>query len=153
LVHADEDAGLPSRSELLADIAMTMGGRAAEEVIFGDSEVTAGASADIESATQTARAMVTQLGMSSVGNFALESNRDYSEDMAAKIDRQIRDLVKSEHQKAVGIIRKYRDLVDLLTDMLLDRETIDGEEFRQIVDRETGKNEIVLNKPSLVAGA
>jgi cell division protease FtsH len=149
----DEDAGLPSRSELLADIAMTMGGRAAEEVIFGDSEVTAGASADIESATQTARAMVTQLGMSSVGNFALESNRDYSEDMAAKIDRQIRDLVKSEHQKAVGIIRKYRDLVDLLTDMLLDRETIDGEEFRQIVDRETGKNEIVLNKPSLVAGA
>ncbi len=149
----DEESGMPSRAELLADIAMTMGGRAAEEVIFGDAEVTAGASADIQSATQTARAMVTQLGMSSVGNFSLEVDGDYSEDMAGKIDRQIRDLVKSGHQKAVAIIQKNRDLVDLLTDLLIDRETIDGEEFRQIVDRETGKDRVVIPTQTALAGS
>jgi cell division protease FtsH len=145
----DEEVGLPSRSELLADIATTMGGRAAEEVIFGDSEVTAGATGDIESATRLARAMVAQYGMSSIGNFALESNHDRSEDMSAKVDRKIRDLVKSEHQKAVGIIQKYRDLIDVLTDLLLDRETIEGEEFRQIFDRESGRNEVVQTNPAL----
>jgi cell division protease FtsH len=161
----DEERGLISRSQLLADIAVTMGGRAAEEVIFGDAEVTTGASGDIEAVTRTARNMVTRFGMSSLGNFSWEPNSgdsftgrdmpgqsDYSEEVAAKIDRQIRDLVEAGHRKAVEIIQEHRELVNLLTDLLLDRETIDGEEFRQIVDRETGKNEVVQNKPSL-AGA
>ncbi len=137
----NEEEGLTSRAEFLADIAMTMGGRAAEEVIFGDSEVTWGASSDIESVTNTARNMVTQYGMSSLGKLSLGSNGDYSEEVAAKIDREIRALIQSGHRKAVEIIDSNRELVNLLTDMLLDKETIEGDEFRQIIDRETGRKE------------
>ncbi len=157
-----EEQGLTSRAEFLADIATTMGGRAAEEVVFGDAEVTTGASSDIESVTLTARNMVTRFGMSSLGQLSLEPNSndsfsgrdssgagDYSEEVAAKIDRQIRELVEAGHRKAVEIIQNNRQLVDLLTDLLLDRETIDGEEFRLIVDRETGKNQVIQPKPAL----
>ena len=100
----NEEQGLTSRAEFLADIATTMGGRAAEEVIFGDAEVTTGASSDIESVTRTARNMVTRFGMSSLGQLALESNGDYSEDVAAKIDSEIRALIESGHRKAVEIM-------------------------------------------------
>jgi cell division protease FtsH len=118
---------------------MTMGGRAAEEVIFGDAEVTWGASSDIESVTNTARNMVTQYGMSSLGKLSLGSNGDYSEEVAAKIDREIRALIQAGHRKAIEIIDGNRELVNLLTDLLLDKETIEGDEFRQILDRETGR--------------
>jgi cell division protease FtsH len=145
-----EEAGMVSRAEFLANIAMTMGGRAAEETIFGSAEVTDGASADIESVTRTARNMVTRFGMSSLGQLSLGSNQgDYSEEVAAKIDRQIRELVKAGHQKALTILQENRELVHLLTDLLLERETIDGEEFRRIVARETGKEDLNLGKPAL----
>jgi cell division protease FtsH len=145
----DEEQGLTSRAEFLADIATTMGGRAAEEVIFGSSEVTAGASGDIEMVTHTARNMIVRYGMSSLGQFALQSDGDYSEEVAAKIDSEIRKLVEAGRAKAVEIISEHRQLVDLLTDLLLDKETIEGEEFRQIIDRETGRNETVQAKPAL----
>jgi cell division protease FtsH len=145
----NEEQGLTSRAEFLADIAMTMGGRAAEEVIFGDSEVTIGASGDIEAVTRTARNMVTRFGMSSLGQLSLGSNGDYSEEIAAKIDREIRLLVEAGHRTAVEIIQNNRELVDLLTDLLLDKETIDGEEFRQIVKREKSRNEVIQNSPAL----
>jgi cell division protease FtsH len=137
----DEEQGLISRSEFLADIATTMGGRAAEEVIFGSAEVTAGASGDIEMVTQTARNMITRYGMSTLGQFALQSDGDYSEEIAAKIDSEIRKLVEAGRHKAVEIISEHRQLVELLTDVLLDKETIEGDEFRQIIDRETGRTE------------
>jgi cell division protease FtsH len=145
----NEEQGLVSRSEFLADIAVTMGGRAAEEVIFGAAEVTSGASGDIESVTQTARNMIVRFGMSSLGQFSLESDSDYSEEIAAKIDNEIRELIEAGHRKAVEIISNNRQLVNLLTDLLLDKETIDGEEFRQIIDRETGRNETIQTKPVL----
>jgi cell division protease FtsH len=145
-----EEAGMVSRAEFLANIAMTMGGRAAEETIFGSAEVTDGASADIESVTRTARNMVTRFGMSSLGQLSLDSNHgEYSEEVAAKIDRQIRELVKAGHQKALTILQENRELVHLLTDLLLERETIDGEEFRRIIARETGKEDLNLGKPAL----
>ena len=140
---------MTSRAEFLSDIATTMGGRAAEEVIFGDSEVTIGASGDIESVTRTARNMVTRFGMSSLGQLSLGSNGDYSEEIAAKIDREIRELVEAGHRTAVEIIQNNRELVNLLTELLLDRETIDGDEFRQIVDREQSKHETIQNSPAL----
>ena len=84
---------------------------------------------------------VTQYGMSSLGKLSLGSNGDYSEEVAAKIDREIRALIQSGHRKAVEIINSNRELVNLLTDLLLDKETIKGEEFRQIIDRETGRKE------------
>jgi cell division protease FtsH len=146
----NEEQGLTSRAEFLADIATTMGGRAAEEVIFGDAEVTIGASSDIESVTRTARNMVTRFGMSSLGQISLESNGDYSEEVAAKIDREIRELIEAGHRKAVEIINNNRELVNLLTDLLLDKETIDGDEFRQIIDRETGRNETLKPNPVLI---
>jgi cell division protease FtsH len=145
----NEEQGMTSRAEFLSDIATTMGGRAAEEVIFGDSEVTIGASGDIESVTRTARNMVTRFGMSSLGQLSLGSNGDYSEEIAAKIDREIRELVEAGHRTAVEIIQNNRELVNLLTELLLDRETIDGDEFRQIVDREKSKNEVIKNSPAL----
>jgi cell division protease FtsH len=145
-----EEVGMVSRAEFLVDIAMTMGGRAAEEVIFGDAEVTSGASGDIEAVTRTARNMVTQYGMSSLGQLSLGSNQgDYSEEVAAKIDRQIRELVQTGHQTAVKILQEHRELIDLLTDLLLEHETIDGDEFRKIIARETGKQDLPLNKPAL----
>ncbi len=161
-----EEPGLTSRAEFLADIAVTMGGRAAEEVIFGDSEVTSGASGDIEAVTRTARNMVTRFGMSSLGNLSLESNSadsftgrdmssqgDYSEEVAAKIDREIRALVEAGHRKAREIIQSHRELVDTLTDLLLDKETIDGDEFRAIVARATDKPQSTQTAPVLVAGS
>jgi cell division protease FtsH len=138
-----------SRAEFLANIAMTMGGRAAEETIFGSAEVTDGASADIESVTRTARNMVTRFGMSSLGQLSLDYQGEYSEEVAAKIDRQIRELVKAGHQKALTILQENRELVHLLTDLLLERETIDGEEFRRIVARETGKEDLNFGQPAL----
>ena len=161
-----EEPGLTSRAEFIADIAMTMGGRAAEEVIFGDSEVTSGASGDIEAVTRTARNMVTRFGMSSLGNLSLESSSadsftgrdassqgEYSEEVAAKIDREIRALVEAGHRKAREIIQSHRELVDTLTDLLLEKETIDGDEFRAIVAQATDKPQSPQTAPVLVAGS
>jgi cell division protease FtsH len=147
----DEEQGMTSRAEFLADIATTMGGRAAEEVIFGSAEVTAGASGDIEMVTNTARNMITRYGMSNLGQFALQADGDYSEEVAAKIDTEIRKLVEAGRLKALEIISENRQLVDLLTDLLLDQETIEGDEFRQIIDRETGRNESTQAKPVLAS--
>jgi cell division protease FtsH len=147
----NEEQGLISRAEFLADIAVTMGGRAAEEVIFGHDEVTSGASADIEAVTRTARNMIVRYGMSSLGQFSLDADGDYSEEVATKIDREIRELIEAGHRTAVEILSNNRELVDILTDLLLDKETIDGEEFRKIVDRETGRKEKAQPKPVLAS--
>ena len=98
----DEEQGMTSRAEFLADIATTMGGRAAEEVIFGSSEVTAGASGDIEMVTNTARNMIVRYGMSSLGQFALQADGDCSEEIAAKIDHEIRNLVEGGTPESSG---------------------------------------------------
>ena len=110
----DEEQGLITRSQLLARIAGLLGGRVAEEVIFGADEVTTGASSDIEKITQVARQMVTRLGMSDLGLVALEEensnnflgndwNRrsEYSEEIATKIDHEIRDIVTACYIKTV----------------------------------------------------
>ena len=147
----NEEQGLISRAEFLDDIAVTMGGRAAEEVIFGHDEVTSGASGDIEAVTRTARNMIVRFGMSNLGQFSLDADGDYSEEVAAKIDREIREMIEAGHRKAVEIISNNRELVNILTDLLLDKETIDGDEFRKIVDRETGRKETVQPKPALAS--
>ncbi|HEY9705704.1 MAG TPA: cell division protein FtsH, partial [Allocoleopsis sp.] len=118
----------------------------AEEEIFGDSEVTIGASSDIKAVASFARQMVTMYGMSSLGIVALEDeggmylgrdsmprSTEYSEDVAIKIDEEIRAIAKTCHQKARELIRNHRGLVDKLVDNLLEQETIEGDIFRQIV--------------------
>ncbi len=142
----DEDQGLITRSQLLARIAGLLGGRAAEEVIFGQDEVTTGAGNDIEKVTDLVRRMVTRFGMSELGLLALENDSangffgydggrrlEYSEEIMAKIDQQVHEIVQFCHQKAQAIIEDNRAAVDYLVDLLIDRETLDGEEFRKLV--------------------
>jgi cell division protease FtsH len=138
----NEEMGLETRSELLAMITVALGGRAAEEIVFGESEIDIGAGSDLQKVAQIARLMVTKLGMSSLGLAAFESSNnefswmqrpDYSEDIASRIDRQIREMVMQCHEQAKSIIFENRDLCDRLVDVLLEVETMDGEEFRKIV--------------------
>jgi cell division protease FtsH len=140
------DSGLYTRAWLLDRITIALGGRAAEEEVFGDSEVTVGASGDIRVVADLAREMVTRYGMSDLGPFALESGNsevflgrdlmsrsEYSEEIAVKIDHQVRDIATRCHREARRIIRENRALLDKLVEILLEQETIDGEQFRKIV--------------------
>jgi cell division protease FtsH len=157
----DEEQGLVTRSQLLASITSTLGGRAAEAVIFGDAEVTSGASNDIEKITARARQMVTKFGMSDLGPLALEGdsepvflrndwskNSEYSEQIASLIDDRVRAIVLKCYEQAQKIISDNRQLVDRLVDILIDQETIEGEEFRKIVQENTqkSKNRVVLSQ-------
>jgi cell division protease FtsH len=127
-----------------------LGGRAAEAEIYGDAEIDTGAGSDLRKVSSLAREMVTLYGMSDLGPVALESQNnevflgqnwnsrsEYSEDMAIKIDRQVREIAFECYEEARRIIRENRALVDKLVEALLDEETIDGDEFRQIVERYT----------------
>ncbi|MEQ9550298.1 MAG: ATP-dependent zinc metalloprotease FtsH2 [Coleofasciculus sp. G3-WIS-01] len=141
-----EEQGLITRAQLKARITGALGGRAAEEEIFGHSEVTTGAGGDLQQVTGMARQMVTRFGMSDLGPLSLESqegevflggglmNRaEYSEQVASRIDEQVRRIVEHCHDDAKRIMRENRVVIDRLVDLLIERETIDGEEFRQIV--------------------
>ncbi|NEP08875.1 MAG: ATP-dependent zinc metalloprotease FtsH [Symploca sp. SIO2C1] len=140
------DSGLFSRAWLLDQITIYLGGRAAEEEIFGPDEVTVGASNDIRAVADNARRMVTLYGMSDLGTMALETpdnevflgggwtpRSDYSEEVATKIDQQVQDIAISCYEEARRLIRENRPLVDKLVDLLLSQETIEGEQFRKIV--------------------
>ena len=141
-----EDQSLISRSQILARIMGALGGRAAEEVVFGYPEVTTGAGNDLQQVTSMARQMVTRFGMSNIGPLALEnqgsdpflgrtmgSSSEYSEDIASRIDMQIRSIIQHCHNETVQIIKDNRVVIDKLVDLLIEKETISGEEFRNIV--------------------
>ncbi|MBP0019111.1 MAG: ATP-dependent zinc metalloprotease FtsH2 [Cyanobacteria bacterium SBLK] len=142
----NEEQGLTTRSQLMARIAGAMGGRAAEEEVFGHAEVTTGAGGDLQQVTGMARQMVTRFGMSDLGPLSLEdqsgevflgsnlmTRSEYSEEIATKIDQQVRAIAEQGHEMARNIIRQHRMVIDRLVDLLIEKETIDGEEFRQIV--------------------
>ncbi|MHC0063596.1 ATP-dependent zinc metalloprotease FtsH2 [Nostoc sp. UIC 10890] len=142
----NEEQGLISRSQLKARITGALGGRAAEEVIFGAAEVTTGAGGDLQQLSGMARQMVTRFGMSDLGPLSLESQQgevflgrdwttrsEYSESIASRIDAQVREIVEQCYDNAKKIIRDHRTVTDRLVDLLIEKETIDGEEFRQIV--------------------
>ena len=143
----NEDQGLISRSQLMARIAGAMGGRAAEEEIFGSDEVTTGAGGDLQQVSEMARQMVTIYGMSDLGPIALggqqggevflgaglTSRAEYSEEVASRIDDQVRQIAEHGHQLARKIVRENREVIDRLVDLLIEKETIDGEELKQIV--------------------
>ncbi|HEY9829289.1 MAG TPA: ATP-dependent zinc metalloprotease FtsH2 [Stenomitos sp.] len=142
----NEEQGLITRAQLKARISGALGGRAAEEEIFGYSEVTTGAGGDLQQVTGMARQMVTRFGMSDLGPMSLESQEgevflgggltsraEYSEVVASRIDEQVRVIVEHCHDDARRIIRENRVVIDRLVDLLIEKETIDGQEFRQIV--------------------
>ncbi|MGB3533272.1 MAG: ATP-dependent zinc metalloprotease FtsH [Microcoleaceae cyanobacterium] len=144
------DSGLYTRAWLLDQITIALGGRAAEKEVFGDTEITIGASNDIQRVTHLAREMVTRYGMSDLGLLALESpsgevflgrglpsQSEYSEEIATQIDHRIRAIAFNGYQKARQILSEHRGLMDYLVDLLLERETIEGEEFRKTVSEYT----------------
>jgi cell division protease FtsH len=139
-----EDKFLVSRAEMLDQLAMLLGGRTAEEVIFH--EPTTGAANDIDKATQIARGMITEYGMSErlgarkFGNGDSEPflgremshSRDYSEEIASTIDEEIRRLIESAHDEAWEVLVEYRDVLDALVLRLLEKETVSRPEVLEI---------------------
>jgi cell division protease FtsH len=146
-----EDQTLLSRSALLARIIATLGGRAAEQVVFGDPEVTTGASSDLQQVTNLARQMVTRFGMSNIGPMALEDENtgqvflggnisqgeQYAENIADRIDDEVCKIINYCEQKAIEIVSDNRVIIDLIVERLLDVETMDGEEFRALLSTYT----------------
>ena len=146
MVLPTEDKYSTTRNEMLDKLAYMLGGRAAEEMVFHDP--TTGASNDIEKATQLARAMVMQYGMSDkIGAVRLGQGegevflgrdmghqRDYSEQMAEVIDAEVRALIETAHQEAYEILRENRDVLDTLVVELLDRETLDKNEVEEVFE-------------------
>jgi len=136
-----EDKFLTSRAELTDTMAMTLGGRAAEEIVFG--EITTGASNDLEKVTETAKQMVMRFGMSErlgprVFGHDFSSEPDYSDEIAREIDDEIRRIVESAHQTAKDLLTDNRENLDTISKILLKRETIDAEQFIALLD---GKSE------------
>ncbi|HEX2266314.1 MAG TPA: cell division protein FtsH, partial [Solirubrobacterales bacterium] len=137
---------LTSRAELTDTMAMTLGGRAAEEIVFG--EITTGASNDLEKVTETAKQMVMRFGMSErlgprvfghdrgqpfLGR-EFSSEADYSDEIAREIDDEIRRIVESAHQTAKGLLSEQRDQLERISKLLLERETIDAKEFVALLE-------------------
>lgn len=142
----NEEQGLTSKSQLRARIMGALGGRAAEDVIFGQDEVTTGAGNDLQQVTNLARQMVTRFGMSELGLLSLEgqsqevflgrdlmTRSEYSDRIAGMIDAQVRRIVFHCYEETLQLIQENRVVIDRLVDLLIERETIDGDEFRQIV--------------------
>jgi cell division protease FtsH len=144
MVLPDDDKYSTTRNQLLDQLAYSLGGRAAEELIFHDPST--GASNDIEKATALARAMVTQYGMTeAIGAIKLGSDssapfmgrdyghqRDYSENLAAVVDREVRSLIENAHQEAFDILVANRSILDEMVLELLERETLNKEEIEVI---------------------
>jgi cell division protease FtsH len=144
MVLPDQDRYSTTRNQLLDQLAYSLGGRAAEELIFHDPST--GASNDIEKATALARAMVTQYGMTeAIGAIKLGADssqpflgreyghqRDYSESVAAMVDSEIRTLIENAHQEAFDILVANRETMDAMTTILLEKETLNKEEIAEI---------------------
>ncbi len=155
----NEEQGLISRSQLLARITSTLAGRAAEEIVFGKPEVTTGAGDDLQKVSGMARQMVTRFGMSDLGPLSLENQSspevflgrdwmnksEYSEEIAAKIDSQVREIINHCYIKSKELLEENRRAMEYLVDLLSDQETIEGDLFRKIVGEYTQ-----LPEPTLV---
>ena len=143
-----EDKYSEYKSELIKEISMLLGGRAAEEIIYGD--VTGGASNDIERATKIAKRMITRLGMSDVlgpvkyGTAESEvflgrdfaGGNNFSEEVSAKIDAEIKALVDEGYNTAKRVLEEHRDKLDFVAEFLLKNELMDGDQFAAAMDRE-----------------
>ena len=142
----EEERTLMSRSKLKAEMAGALGGRASEELIFND--ITSGASADLDQVTKIARNMVTRLGMSEeLGPMVygqkdeliflgreITEQRDYSEDIAVKIDKEVRKFVEESYERAKGLLTKYRPQLEAVAEYLIEAETIDRKEFEELFE-------------------
>jgi cell division protease FtsH len=161
MVLPDEDKYSTTRNQLLDQLAYSLGGRAAEELIFHDPST--GASNDIEKATALAKAMVTQYGMTeAIGAIKLGGGstepfmgrdyghqRDYSENIAAVVDREVRTLIENAHQEAFDILVANRKILDEMVIQLLEKETLNKEEIAEIFK----KVKMVTKRPAWTGSA
>ncbi|MCU0552444.1 MAG: ATP-dependent zinc metalloprotease FtsH3 [Leptolyngbya sp. Prado105] len=141
------DSGLYSRSYLQNQMAVALGGRIAEEIVFGEEEVTTGASNDLQQVARVAKQMVTRFGMSDrlgpvalgrqQGNMFLgrdiAAERDFSEETAAAIDDEVRNLVEQAYRRAKAVLVQNRPVLDKLAEMLVDKETVDSDELQELL--------------------
>lgn len=148
----EEDKRLISKKEMEDKIAMSLGGRVAEEMIFGD--ITTGASSDMEEATKTARNMVTRYGMSEklgpqiygkrdelvfLGRELAEHEKNYSEEVAAEIDREVARIISAGYKKAKEVLSKNKTKLKEIAERLIKEETIEGEAFAKMMDQKSSK--------------
>ncbi len=138
---------MSSRSYLQNQMAVALGGRIAEEIVFGEEEVTTGASSDLQQVARVARQMVTRFGMSDrLGPIALGrsqggmflgrdimAERDFSEETAATIDDEVRNLVEQAYRRAKVVLTENRLVLNALANMLIERETVDSEELQELL--------------------
>ena len=159
-----EDKKMQSRKEFLDDIAVSLGGYIAEKMVFGD--ITTGASNDLQVLTALARDMVTRYGMSDkMGTVALEGEagralfgagvdgREYSEKVSAEIDAEVKRIIGEAYKKAEGLIKQYRKLLDATAARLVEKETLEREEFEQILiahGMQPKKKEEIVVEPATV---
>jgi len=141
------ESGLYSRSYLQNQMAVALGGRVAEEIVYGEDEVTTGASNDLQQVARVARQMVTRFGMSDkLGPIALGrsqggmflgrdigAERDFSEDTAATIDAEVSDLVAVAYKRATGVLVANRAVLDELAELLVEQETVDAEQLQELL--------------------
>ncbi len=137
------------KSQLLDKITMLLGGRVAEEIVYGPEAITTGAQNDLEKVSNLARKMVTTWGMSEkMGNMAYGKNdehvfmgrdfghtRDFSEDIAAQIDKEVKKIVDENYERAKHLLSKNRDMLDIISKELLEKETIDEKEFEELMNK------------------
>jgi cell division protease FtsH len=143
------ESGLYSRSYLQNQMAVALGGRVAEEIVYGEEEVTTGASNDLQQVANVARQMITKFGMSDkIGPVALgqsqggmflgrdmSATRDFSEDTAATIDVEVSELVDTAYKRATKVLSDNRSVLDEMASMLIERETIDTEDIQDLLNR------------------
>jgi cell division protease FtsH len=160
-----EDRYLTTKKNLMANLAMTLGGRAAEEIVFN--EVTTGAANDLEKVTQTSKQMVMRFGMSEklgprvlgrghdqpfLGR-ELGAEPDYSEEVAREIDDEIRRIIEEAHSTAQNVLREHMDDLHRISMILIERETIDKEQFERLLAGESQESVFADESPSSVTPA
>jgi cell division protease FtsH len=142
------ESGLYSRAYLQNQMAVALGGRIAEEIVFGEEEITTGASNDLQQVTRVARQMITRFGMSEkLGPVALgrqgggmflgrdiASDRDFSDATAAIIDEEVSQLVEQAYTRAKEVLESNRSVLDQLADKLIEKETVDSEELQHLLE-------------------
>lgn len=149
LTLPEKDHLTMKKSQILDTITMILGGRVAEEIVYGKDSITTGASNDLEKVTALARNMVTKYGMSEkMGNMAYGKDeqhifmgrdfgmrRDFSEEVAAEIDKEVKQIVDERYKMAKDLLTANRDMLEVISKELLDRETLDEKEFVELMDR------------------
>ena len=139
----DEDKTYHTRSQLMEEIIIAMGGRAAEDIVLG--EISTGASSDLKHANSVARSMITKFGMSEkLGNMVFDENdeifigrdfghtRGYSEEVAAQIDKEVKHLIDTAYEKTISILKENINVLHRIADALLEKEKLEGAEFESL---------------------